>query len=74
MEVYMKDIKQLEKSINVKDVQCKDCMNYYRYSTPMKGYCTRFSKYSSEVRPFCTKTQWYTEMCILNAAIDAQLK
>lgn len=70
----MENFKNLEKKLDVKDVACKDCIYYYKYSTPMKGYCTRLSKHSSEVRQFCTKTQWYVEMCTLSAAVDAQFK
>jgi hypothetical protein len=70
----MKNIKTLEKKLDVKDVKCADCMYYYKYSTPMKGFCTRMHRHSSEARNICTKTQWYSEMCILNAAMDAQFK
>lgn len=70
----MNSIQNLEKNLDVKDVDCKDCIKFYKYSTKMHGYCTRFGKHSSECRPFCEKTQWYTEMCILNAAVDSQLK
>lgn len=68
----MKNLKQLEKRIDVKDVDCANCIHYYRYTTPMKGYCDRFNKHSSECRALCVKTQWYAEMCVLNAAVDAQ--
>jgi hypothetical protein len=67
-------IKTVGKSIDIKDVSCENCMKFYRYHTPMYGFCTRYSKHSAECRNFCVKTQWYAEMCALNAAIDEQLK
>ena len=70
----METIKTLGKKIDVKDVKCEDCMKFYKYHTPMHGFCTRLGKHSAECRNFCTKTQWYAEMCTLNALIDAQLE
>ena len=70
----METIKNLEKTLDVKDVECKDCFKFYKYSTPMHGFCTRFGKHSSECRALCEKTQWYAEMCVLNSAIDYKLK
>lgn len=70
----MENFKSLEKKLDVKDVECKDCIYYYRYNTPSHGYCTRMNRHSSEVRELCTKTQWYAEMCVMTAAVDAQFK
>lgn len=67
----MKNMNDVKNSVNVTDVQCKDCIKYKSaFELFEGGLCTRLCMDCSQARPICVKTGWYAEMCTANAIID----
>jgi hypothetical protein len=66
--------KNLAKTVNVKDVQCKDCIKRKdAFGLFDGGMCTRLCTDVAKARPVCVKTAWYAEMCTASAIMDAVL-
>ena len=67
----MKNVNDVKNSVNVTDVQCKDCIKHKdAFELFDGGLCTRLCMDCSNARPICIKTGWYAEMCTANAIID----
>ena len=70
----MKKDLNIKKSVNVKDVSCKDCIKHKDvFGLYDGGLCTRLCMDCEKARPVCVKTGWYAEMCTANAIMDAVL-
>ena len=66
--------KRLAKTVNVKDVACKDCIRCKdAFGLYEGGLCTRLCTDCNKARPVCVKSAWYAEMCTANAIMDAVL-
>lgn len=70
----MKTKREMERSVTVRDVQCKDCIRCKdAFGLYDGGFCTRLCTDCNKARPICVKTAWYVEMCTANAIMDAVL-
>ena len=70
----MKKDLNIKKSVNVKDVSCKDCIKRKdAFGLYDGGLCTRYCTDCVKARAMCVKTGWYAEMCTANAIMDAVL-
>lgn len=62
------------KDLNVKDVPCNACIRCKSlFGLYGAGYCTRLCMDCDSARNICIKTQWYAEMCTMNALLDREL-
>lgn len=70
----MKNVNDVKNSVNVTDIQCKDCIKYKAALDLFEGgLCTRLCMDCSKARHICIKTGWYAEMCTASAIIDKVL-
>ena len=71
----MKDIISSGKNLNVRDVACSQCIRCKSlFGLYGSGYCTRLCMDCDTARSICEKSQWYVEMCTMNAVLDSELK
>lgn len=56
----------------IRDVACENCMYGIRINSD-DLYCKRLNKSCDVCRNYCVKTNWYAQMCFLNARLDAKL-
>lgn len=70
----MRDILKTASNINVKDVECKDCIKHKdAFGLYDGGLCTRLCMDCASARKVCVKSEWYAEMCTANAVLDSVL-
>lgn len=71
----MEKIINSNKDISVKDIPCSQCMKCKSlFGLYGDGYCVRLCMDCDKARPICEKSQWYVEMCTMNAILDSTLK
>ena len=71
----MKELLKRAKTLNIKDIPCIKCIRCkiipgFRED----GYCTRFHGSAASVRKLCVKTEWYVEMCTMDAMLESEMK
>lgn len=70
----MKNVNDVKNSVNVTDVPCNACIRCKNlFGLYGAGYCTRLCMDCDSARNICIKTQWYAEMCTMNALLDREL-
>lgn len=71
----MKNFEKTQQSLNVKDIPCNKCIKFKDILGLFDGgYCTRLCVEANAARNICIKTQWYAEMCTMDAVIESGLK
>lgn len=71
----MKNFEKNQQALNVKDISCNKCIKFKDILGLFDGgYCTRLCVDANAARNICIKTQWYAEMCTMDAVIESGLK
>jgi hypothetical protein len=75
MGVSMKNFEKQQQTLNVKDIPCAKCIKFKNILGLFDGgYCTRLCIEAPSARNICVKTQWYAEMCTMDALLEAGMK